>query len=273
MIYREYQPQNPILKKYIEYYNTITGNGQTPHTFTSIPEGKCGLVFMLRGSASYIQSSCIEKFNQSVFWGLLDAPVLVQMSPNIQTFSVVFRPGMAGCFVPRSMEDKTGRPIPLNFIYNKNTNFITEQLAEEKNSYKKIQLLESFLLNQLNINNNRILKSLELISGSLQFQSLTNISEQLNISSRRFRMEFRAHCGISPKRLMRILRFRKALYSVPNFRQNLTAFALNLGYYDQAHFCREFKILSGCSPKEYFYNEKKNEEFVKYKRFWEEGSA
>jgi AraC-like DNA-binding protein len=71
-------------------------------------------------------------------------------------------------------------------------------------------------------------------------------------SRRRLGERFRAQIGLTPKSAARILRFSRArdLLTRPGHR-SIASIALSCGYYDQAHFNRDFRALAGCTPTEY----------------------
>ena len=71
-------------------------------------------------------------------------------------------------------------------------------------------------------------------------------------SRRRLAERFRAQTGLTPKSAARILRFSHArdLLTRPGHR-SIASIALSCGYYDQAHFNRDFRALAGCTPTEY----------------------
>jgi methylphosphotriester-DNA--protein-cysteine methyltransferase len=87
--------------------------------------------------------------------------------------------------------------------------------------------------------------------------SISQLSDDLCISPRQFRRRFTEKIGITPKMCARIKRF--------NYVTNLSADAFanwmdmvhEGGYYDQAHFIRDFSDFSGKSPTEFMhYNQK-----------------
>ena len=63
---------------------------------------------------------------------------------------------------------------------------------------------------------------------------------------------FRAHVGLTPKVYARMFRFRRAIELVQQGqRLDWTRVAMACGYYDQAHFNREFREFAGMSPGEF----------------------
>ncbi len=57
--------------------------------------------------------------------------------------------------------------------------------------------------------------------------------------------------GISTKKFERLIKFRKSLCSLIDSEDNLTSISANSGYFDQAHFIREFKIFLNQTPSNY----------------------
>lgn len=57
--------------------------------------------------------------------------------------------------------------------------------------------------------------------------------------------------GTTPKKFERLIKFRKSLCSLIDSRESLTSIGVNSGYFDQAHFIREFKIFLNQTPSDY----------------------
>ncbi|MCE7995189.1 MAG: helix-turn-helix transcriptional regulator [Roseivirga sp.] len=57
--------------------------------------------------------------------------------------------------------------------------------------------------------------------------------------------------GISTKKFERLIKFRKSLCNLIGTDDSLTSIALTSGYFDQAHFIREFKKFSNHTPSGY----------------------
>ncbi|MCD6566709.1 MAG: helix-turn-helix transcriptional regulator [Bacteroidales bacterium] len=57
--------------------------------------------------------------------------------------------------------------------------------------------------------------------------------------------------GITSKKFERLIKFRKSLCSLIDSEDNLTSIGANSGYFDQAHFIREFKMFLNQTPSDY----------------------
>jgi AraC-like DNA-binding protein len=81
---------------------------------------------------------------------------------------------------------------------------------------------------------------------------IRNLADEIGWSAKRLIAEFREQIGMPPKAIARALRFRKTLrlYEQDPSR-TWSEIALRSGYYDQAHFIRDFRQFSGGTPTEY----------------------
>lgn len=74
-------------------------------------------------------------------------------------------------------------------------------------------------------------------------------SKKVDVSERTLHRWFNEGIGISPKNLAQITRFHTALHHL--HAQDEPGFYFDFGYFDQAHFIREFKKYTGYTPKSY----------------------
>jgi AraC-like DNA-binding protein len=82
--------------------------------------------------------------------------------------------------------------------------------------------------------------------------SVGSLAQNLGWSRKHLVEQFRHHVGLTPKTMGRILRFDYARrYLESNARMPLTAIARCSGYYDQAHFTRDFVEFTGSTPNQH----------------------
>jgi methylphosphotriester-DNA--protein-cysteine methyltransferase len=78
------------------------------------------------------------------------------------------------------------------------------------------------------------------------------LSDQLGLSTRRLEQLFRTEVGMTPKAFQRLQRFRRTLARIEDAQRiGWAGFALERGYYDQAHLIGEFSANSGLTPPQY----------------------
>ena len=83
--------------------------------------------------------------------------------------------------------------------------------------------------------------------------TVQEVARRQAVSTRTLQRLFRRHVGVGPKWVLRRLRMHDALEALGSGRGDTdwTRFALELGYFDHAHFIRDFRAVVGRSPAEY----------------------
>jgi transcriptional regulator GlxA family with amidase domain len=96
-------------------------------------------------------------------------------------------------------------------------------------------------------------ESVELLFQMKGQISVVELAQRLGISKRNLERRFSQEIGLSPKQLAKTIRLQ-ALLKMLNQSQSksLTELALECGYYDQAHFIKDFKEFTGLSPKQFY---------------------
>ena len=91
--------------------------------------------------------------------------------------------------------------------------------------------------------------------------TITELANQINYSVSHLYRICLKYLGVNLKFFLRIARLNAAINYLENSNDNLTSIAQNNGYYDQAHFVKEFKAICNITPSEYkknmndFYNQ------------------
>lgn len=91
--------------------------------------------------------------------------------------------------------------------------------------------------------------SIHRMKGQADIRSLANLA---CLSQRQFERNFKELTGFSARTYLRIIRFENAIQKRTASKASLTDFSLECGYYDQAHFNRDFKLFTGLTPHAYF---------------------
>lgn len=81
---------------------------------------------------------------------------------------------------------------------------------------------------------------------------ISELAEQTGYTARYINHLFNRYFGLSPKTFEEIIRFQNAIQLINHHQEEqLTNIALETGYFDQAHFIREFKKYLTITPAEY----------------------
>jgi AraC-like DNA-binding protein len=91
-------------------------------------------------------------------------------------------------------------------------------------------------------------RAIRAAPGSIRIRAL---AARLGLSQDRLEKRVRRAVGASPKQLASILRLRRA---VDAYRPgaSLTRLSADAGYFDQSHFIREFRSVTGEAPQRFF---------------------
>lgn len=88
----------------------------------------------------------------------------------------------------------------------------------------------------------------DLLAASAGRIAITRLADETGWSRRHLGERFRHTLGLPPKTVARVLRFRHALALLDGPARHRADIAIEAGYYDQAHFNRDFKALAGITP-------------------------
>ena len=88
-----------------------------------------------------------------------------------------------------------------------------------------------------------------LESASRSARSVASMAQAMNTSLRTAHTHAMSTAGLSPKRLLRIVRLHRALRHAAYPRANWSDSSYAAGYADQSHMVREFRSLLGDSPE------------------------
>ena len=244
---------SPALSPYVKYYWILKTGGTQPVKERIIPTGCLSLVFH-RGERMFSSSgNCFQpRFficGQSLNYSDLDA------NGHVNMIVVVFQPWGAKAFLTMPMDEFFNHDISFDEINNKELNELSDKIIDIPDNRNCIELIEYHLTKQLYLlkeyNFKRINAAIKAINTTPQI-GVGSLSDIACLSDKQFNRIFSEYVGAKPKEYMRIIRFQRALYTLqtkPGI--NLTELALDSGYYDQSHCIKEFKALSGYTPKEY----------------------
>jgi AraC-like DNA-binding protein len=191
--------------------------------------------------------------------GQITKAIHIQSTGKIGIFAVRFRPqGFSAIFEEKSdvLKEKT---LLLEDIFCTQGKEIEERILNSTSSTERVAIIEQFLLQRLRrsrvFDQNARMAS-HLLSEQPNEECILQLARELKISLRQLERQFKTQVGMSPSQFIKIARFQKVLRcKLVNPAVSFATLAMECGYYDQSHFSRDFKDLSGLSPGAYFGEE------------------
>jgi AraC-like DNA-binding protein len=91
-----------------------------------------------------------------------------------------------------------------------------------------------------------------MLVDSSRESTITDVAENLHLTPKTLERTIQRHFNLSPKNLWKILRFQQTSQHLHNHQASRLIDALQFGYYDQSHFIKECRKMTGYSPKDFF---------------------
>ncbi len=109
---------------------------------------------------------------------------------------------------------------------------------------------DSITFDQLLVDH-RVINAARIIKQTNGNAHLGELAAGAFLSAKQFERKFKQAIGFYPKLYSRIVRF-ESIRDNYDSQNSLTDAAYEYGFYDQAHFIRDFKTFSGFTPRRYF---------------------
>ncbi|NOS90889.1 MAG: AraC family transcriptional regulator [Cyclobacteriaceae bacterium] len=256
MEYQTYPPSDTLAPFIKCYWSLEAPIDDKPERQRIVPDGCMEMIFhcgdlykqFLPNNEFIIQPRCFV-------FGQITAPLEIEPTGVSNITAVRFHPTGHAAFVSMASADMENRAVPLFELFGASAVQLEETILAASSHTHRIQLIESFLLERLHLlSANEIAKeSVELLFQMKGQISVVELAERLGISKRNLERRFSQEIGLSPKQLAKTIRLQ-ALLKILNQSQSksLTELALECGYYDQAHFIKDFKEFTGLSPKQFY---------------------
>ena len=190
---------------------------------------------------------------------LVVVPSVVRPSFDTDLVAVTLRPGGAHALLGLPLGDLTNRVIELEDLLGPATvRALQRRLAGAPSAAPRFALLVAFLRALREASrarpSARVAEALEVIDVAPGEARVLEIARDLAVSPKHLRTLFEREVGLSPKRYARLVRFTGVIGEVAAVLApsvDWAAVALRHGYFDQAHFAREFRAFAGVTPTEY----------------------
>jgi AraC-like DNA-binding protein len=251
---------NPILAPYIECYWTLElSRGNLLHDQHMPADGRVELIFNFsEGTLRSLpdgSEDCLVTSHSYVLGARAQGYRFSDLGRS-RYVAVRFKPGGFFAFMPIPLSDLVDIHVPLDCLLSAaETDTLETQLEAAPTPQLKVQIIESALLKRLNPPEHlrRILSAVAQIHTGSDMLRLPEIADSINMSQKHMERLFRRYVGLRPITFSRIARVQRVLTlgMHKGDKLSLSALASAAGFFDQAHFSREFKVFTGSTPAEF----------------------
>ncbi len=147
----------------------------------------------------------------------------------------------------------TDNDFELDTVISKNiAQYLYESLNECSTTSQRFNLLENWLFEKLSHSKSND-KNAHIINTILSkpFLPVKVLEVETRYSRQYLHKKFKEETGISIKKYQEIIRIGGVLSSIRNNPQELIQTVYSNGYFDQSHFIRDFKSITGLVPTSY----------------------
>jgi AraC-like DNA-binding protein len=170
-------------------------------------------------------------------------------------FGVKFRPGALRPFLGGPVASLRDRSLLPETVFGADATRLEQEVLAGGNDDQRTAAVERYLLARLPPPDPQVARAGDIVDAIAAEPGITSVEhllERWQTSKRSLQRLFNEYVGVGPKWVINRYRLHEALERLAQGGNvEWARLALDLGYFDQAHFIRDFKALVGRTPGEY----------------------
>ncbi|HEX6481422.1 MAG TPA: helix-turn-helix domain-containing protein [Ktedonobacteraceae bacterium] len=227
---------------FVEHYWIVSWDlrGQEPYVQETLPHPSVHLVF--------------EKDNTRVF-GVGKRKFSRLLEDKGQVLGIKFKPGAFYPFVKSPVSNFTDASISFCDVFGMDGNALEDAIFSKENETEMREIGENFLRERLPERDEMVTEINRIVDYVIAHPEITRVDDVvncLNLNKRTLQRLFHQYVGVSPKWVIQRYRLHEVAERLADNKAiDCAEIALELGYFDQAHFIKDFKAIVGWTPAEY----------------------
>lgn len=246
----------PELLPFIEHYWFVTPDEAPMRLRVDVfVDGRADLVFnhgdpwtreVIGGDTTSHDGPCLDAQRT--------VPIRVHQRGSVRICGVRFRLGGVAPFARAPLHPFTNHtPLP-EAVFDPSVSDLAAALAQADTVDAQAAQLDAFFRGTLQpgAGHASFARALDRLVEAEGGAPLPELARAAAVSARQLDRLFRQHLGIPPKTVARVLRFQRALRALMrDVRGSLSDLAADAGYFDHAHFIKDFRKMTGGVPRGY----------------------
>jgi AraC-like DNA-binding protein len=232
----------PDLAELVEHFWTVSWDlrGRPPHTQHTLPHPSVHLV---------------AEPGRSGIMGVLTGRFTRELEGAGRAFGIRFRPAGFHPFLGGPVAALTDRRTAVATVFGPEGDRLVGDLLAAPGEPELVAVAEAFLRDRLPAPDPNVALANRAVDLIMADQDLTRVgeaAERAGVGTRRLQRLFATYVGVTPKWVIRRSRLHEAVDRLDQGDHvDLGFLARDLGYFDQAHFARDFRAAVGRPPAAY----------------------
>ncbi len=252
-----FKPKNEILNNFIEgYYFLTQKESDSTVEYLTFPNNYSIISVYQNTEVVFSENQAIVKGKkgnpfQSDLICHYKKPIKISCQGNLNEITFYFKPLGLNAFLKKTLCQFTNEFFSSFIPFDDYQSTMTGILNEVDYEKRRTQI-EDYWLSKLIGFKHPFLN--DLIIDIQKEYSISELAEKYGISRQNLNKHFEANLCKSPSDFKKIQRFREALkaHMKKNSKDNLTSLSYDMLFYDQSHLIKDFKSLTGLTPKKFF---------------------
>jgi len=233
------------------------GEFSAPYEFKFFADGCPGIMFQEGQNPMFVNST--NNLATVVLYGQTVQPMVVSTKGTYRIVVAVLQPDALEYLFGIPANHLTDTCLDLSLLNVGKDFSLAERMLNAGTEEKRVQIMEDFIfkliLEKKPQPRTEIRRAISLIHEANGNKKITDIARELRISERTLMRQFELRVGVAPKVYSSIWKFQSAVERLQqgNF-DSLSGLAYELGYADQSHFNRWFKLFTVETPVQHLNN-------------------
>ncbi|MBB3131189.1 AraC-like DNA-binding protein [Paenibacillus rhizosphaerae] len=233
-------PPSERLRHLIQHYWFVEWSleGQSPYTQEVLQHPGVNIVF--EQGSSYVCG--IE--SRKAAYTLLGKGIIA---------GILYRPGAFYGYISEPMSELVDRKVDISRFFPFDAEAAEKEIFASNSLEERVAYMEGLLSSYIPEPDDKVDEMNRIVRAIMVDRSMTSVDllvDRFNTSKRTLQRVFKEYLGVSPKWVIQRYRMHEASEAIEN-GADIATVALELGYFDQAHFSKDFKAIVGASPHAY----------------------
>lgn len=252
-----YRPR-PDLANHIEFFGYWERESGDPHRSRALPRGAATVIIDVSGRhrVDFFAGDGRTRLDvpPAFIAGAGTESYITSIDAAQAVMTIHFRPGGALPFLGVPLGELENACVGLDRLWGMAGESLHARLIAAHGVADRVEILESFLVQRAASHDVGCHRGVAAALSAFEAEPSMRVAragELTGLSPKRLAAAFRAEVGLAPKAYQRVRRLQAALSRLDAGPVAGASLAADLGYFDQAHFVREFTEFTAMTPTEY----------------------